>query len=104
MRAHDRRGDGAHAHGSSRVLTWMCRITNRVDLWMGDRTQKGIDYNLIALIHSQSSFTCQRRSNESSHPETQVTRDLTSLINDNTVRTHGSNSGALGDLDSHSGE
>src|SRR6266566_7093578 len=51
MRAHDRRGEGAHTHGNSRVLTWVCRVTNRVDLRVGDRTQKGIDHNLIELIH-----------------------------------------------------
>src|SRR5260370_29614697 len=104
MGAHDRRGDGAHTHANSGVLAWRGRITNRVDLRMGDRTQKGIDDNLVALIHGQSSFTCQRRNHESSRPDAEVTGDLACLIKDNTVRTHGSNRGLIDALDSQADE
>src|SRR5437588_10328550 len=61
MSAHDRCSEGAHAHVRySRVLDGSGRVANRVDLLVGDRTQKGIDEHLAPLINSQARFPCQR--------------------------------------------
>jgi hypothetical protein len=51
MSAHDRCSVGAHAHVRySRVLDGRGRVAKGVDLLVRDRTQKGIDENLVALI------------------------------------------------------
>ena len=51
MSTHDPSSEGAHAHVRySRILDGGGRVTHRVDLLVGDRTQKGIDEHLVALI------------------------------------------------------
>src|SRR6266699_50872 len=73
MSAHDRCSEGAHAHVRySRFLDWRGRVANRVDLLVGDRTQKGIDENLVALIDRQASFSCQRLYHKARRPDAQV--------------------------------
>src|SRR5256714_8860743 len=90
MSAHDRCSEGAHAHVCySRVLDGRGRVANRVDLLVGDRTQKGIDEHLVALIDSQASIPCQRRYHKAPRPDAQVAGELAPPVEHHPVPAHG---------------
>ena len=100
MSAHDPRSEGAHTHVRySRILDGRGRVTNRVDLGMGDRTQKGIDKHLIALIDRQASFPYLRLYHKARRPDAQGAFELAPLVEDHTLRTHGSHRALIDDLD-----
>ena len=100
MSAHDRCSEGAHAHVRySRVLDGRGRVANRVDLLVGDRTQKGIDENLVALIDRQARFPCQRLYHKARRPDAQGAFELAPLVEGHAVRAHGSHRALLDDLD-----
>src|SRR6266566_1235468 len=100
MSAHDPRSEGAHAHARySRVLDWRGRVANRVDLLVGDRTQKGIDEHLVALIDREASVSWQRRYHKARRPDAQVAGALAPLVEDHAVRAHGAHLALLDELD-----
>src|SRR5258708_38311067 len=99
MRAHDPRSEGAHAHVRyPRVLDGRGRVANRVDLLVGDRTQKGIDEHLVALIDRQASFPSLRLYHKARCPDAQVAFEFPSLVEGHAVRAHGSHLALLDDL------
>src|SRR2546423_9560784 len=100
MSAHDPRSESAHAHvRDSRVLDGRGRVANRVDLLVGDRTQKGIDENLVALIDRQASFPCQGLYHKARRPDAQGAFELAPLVEHHALRAHGSHIALLDDLD-----
>src|SRR5437763_16824718 len=100
MSAHDRCSEGAHAHVRySRVLDGGGSVANRVDLLVGDRTQKGIDEHLVALIDREATIPCQRLYHKARRPDAQVAFKLTPLVEDYAVCAHGSPIPMIADLD-----
>jgi hypothetical protein len=53
-----RRVSNTHRNYSSVLNPHSASLANRVDLLVGDRTQKGIDEHLVALIDREASIPC----------------------------------------------
>src|SRR5436305_13060468 len=100
MSAHDRCSEGAHADVRySWILDWRGRVANCVDLLVGDRTQKGIDENLAALIDGQARFPCQRLYHKACRPDAQVASKLALVVEDHALRAYSSHCALIDDLD-----
>src|SRR5260370_14099401 len=100
MSARDPRREGAHAHVRySRLLDGGGCVANRVDLLVGDRTQKGIDEHLVALIDRQASFPSQRLDHKARRPDAQGAFEFAPLIEDHAVAAHVTHLALLDDLD-----
>ncbi len=105
MSAHDPRSVGAHAHvWYSWILDGRGRVANCVDLGVGDRTQKGIDENLAALIDGQARFPCQRLYHKACRPDAQVASKLALVVEDHAMLSHGSHCALIDDLDAQANQ
>src|SRR5579859_5060167 len=100
MSAHDSRSESAHAHvRDSWILDGQGRVANCVDVGMRDRTQEGIDENLVALIDRQASFFCQRLHYKASRPDAQIAGQFAPLVENEAPGAHGAYFALIDDLD-----
>src|SRR5579859_1897198 len=105
MSAHDPCGECTHAHiRYSRLLDGGGTVAERVDLLVGDRTQKGIDENLAALIDREACFPSLWRYCKARRPDAQVAGDLAPLVQGHTLRVHSFHRALIDDLDAQAVE
>src|SRR5690242_16517797 len=81
------------------ILDGRSCVANRVDLGVRDRTQKGINENLVALIDRQASFPSLWLYHKACRPDAQGAFEFAATFQDHALRTHGTHIALLDDLD-----